>query len=131
MERELSESPPTVLIVDDTPSDRAYVGLVLRRAGYAVVEAGSGPEAFQYLSANEPPNLILLDLAMPGMDGFHFRAEQQQRAALRQIPVVMLTGMVDEDLQLESGGAVGVLAKPVAPDRLLEVVRQHCGDPAS
>ena len=124
----MSASSPTVLVVDDSPSDRSFMELVLRRAGYTVATAANGQEAFAYLTENPPPALILLDIAMPGVDGFHFRAEQQQRAALRQIPVVMLTGLIEQDLQLQSGGAVGVLAKPVSAAKLVEVVRKHCGD---
>jgi CheY-like chemotaxis protein len=117
-----------VLLVEDNPADRCAFSLLLERRGYEVVTAGDGREALDYLRRNPPPCVILLDVKMPRMDGYHFRAVQQQDSALAAIPVVMMTGLVDRDSQIDRIAAV--LAKPVTEERLLDAVRPFCEAPA-
>src|SRR5262245_6942739 len=83
----------TVLVVEDDAPTREVVGLILSSQGYATREAKNGQEALDRLRQGPPPGLILLDLAMPVMDGFEFRRRQLGDAALASVPVVVLSGL--------------------------------------
>ncbi|MCK6452116.1 MAG: response regulator [Alphaproteobacteria bacterium] len=83
--------PGTVLVVDDDPTARDMARKVLERMELDVAEAGNGTEALAWLERNPPPAIILLDLMMPGMDGFTFLDEMARREAWRDLPVVVVT----------------------------------------
>ena len=110
-----------ILIVDDDRELRELVGFVLRRAGYPVVEAGDGPEAVRQ-HAVERPDLVILDVNLPGFDGFEvcrrIRAESET-------PVMMLSVRGEEADQVRGLdlGADDYLAKPFSPSTLLARVR--------
>ena len=80
----------TVLLVEDDAALRDLLGRMLEREGYAVREAADGQAALERV-AEEAPGLILLDLMMPGMDGFEFMAALRREARWREIPVIVLT----------------------------------------
>lgn len=86
---------PTVLIVDDDPQVRHCIVLLLEEQGYRVAQAANGFEALDYLRSHDRPCLILLDLTMPKMNGWVFRAELQEDPGLSSIPVVVLSGVPD------------------------------------
>jgi signal transduction histidine kinase/DNA-binding response OmpR family regulator len=81
----------TVLVIDDDPDSRGLVRRHLDKLGWSVAEAAEGRAAMAWLARNPPPALILLDLMMPGMDGFAFLDEIGNRAEWRNIPIVILT----------------------------------------
>jgi signal transduction histidine kinase/CheY-like chemotaxis protein len=81
----------TVLAIDDDPESRQLVARHLDKLGWAVAEATDGGNALAWLSCNPPPALILLDLMMPGMDGFAFLDAIAEREEWRKIPIVILT----------------------------------------
>jgi CheY-like chemotaxis protein len=81
----------TVLVVDDDPDSRGLVRRHLDKLGWSVAEAAEGGDALAWLARNPPPALILLDLMMPGMDGFAFLDEIGNYAEWRDIPIVILT----------------------------------------
>ena len=117
----------TVLIVDDSSTMRKIVNRSLRQAGLefdTVLEAGDGQEAMNIL-ANEKPDIILSDINMPNMDGIEFLKNKANDAAIKDIPVVMVTteggsqDMVDQSLSL---GASGCVKKPFTPDQVNEVL---------
>jgi CheY-like chemotaxis protein len=112
-----------ILVVDDDPDIRLTLSEVLENAGYCVASAANGEEALQFLRSSGVPCLILLDLMMPRMDGYQFRAEQRKDPALATIPVVILTAGASQPDELE---AVAVFRKPFNVDRLVAVVGQHC-----
>ena len=114
----------TVLIVDDDHDLRDVLSEVLRDEGYGTASVSGGAEALAWLKGSLRPCIILLDLMMPGMDGWRFCAEQARDPAIRDIPVVVLSA--DAGLEQKAGPlrAAGLLRKPVALDRLLDVVRQ-------
>jgi len=120
--------PPerVVLIVEDRPDTRRSLGKLLRAYGFPSAEAADGQEALDYLRSHPPPGLILLDLAMPVMDGWEFRRRQRQDPDLAAIPVVVCSAY-----SVEGAGALEGVArvhrKPVEPDELLETVRLYCG----
>ena len=100
-----------ILVVDDDPDARARLRTVLTRNGWTVSEAGNGQEALDVV-AMAPPQLILLDLTMPVMDGFTFLRELRARPGCADIPVVVLTARdLDADERRQLGGASRVLSK--------------------
>lgn len=118
--------PPTILIVDDHADLRESLAEILQFEGYSAALAGNGKEAIDYLSRNEPPNLILLDLKMPVMDGWEFRACQQQKPAWAGIPVAVLSGADATEQRAAGLDAVGYFVKPVNLRNLLEFVSRYC-----
>jgi CheY-like chemotaxis protein len=122
--------PPTghVLVVDDDPDIRETLGLVLGQHGYSVATAADGAEALEQLRAQpRRPCLILLDLMMPGMDGFELCELIDTTDDLSTIPVVVLTGAGPQVSRRVSALRLEVLPKPVELRVLLETVRRFCG----
>jgi CheY-like chemotaxis protein len=117
----------TVLVVEDDEAIRDTLADILQYEGYTVVTACDGREAMFRLRGGPPPALILLDLMMPRMNGWEFRAEQLQAAEIASIPVVILSGAHDGLRQATLLNATGFLPKPVEVLLLLELVRRHCG----
>ena len=121
--------PRTVLVVDDDPDCREVVAEFLGLRGYHVDLAANGQEALSRLRDpnNLRPNLILLDLMMPILDGWGFRNEQIHDPSLAQIPVVMITG-AGEDISNEYGSLQtdDFMKKPVDYDRLSVIVDRYC-----
>jgi len=116
---------PHILIVDDNPTNIELIGSILG-AQYDISFACSGQEALD-LAARQAPDLILLDVVMPGMDGFTVCRELKARPATRDIPVIFLTGLesaMDEEYGL-SLGAEDFVHKPVSPPVMLARVRNH------
>ncbi len=114
-----------ILLIDDDSDIREVVGEALEFAGYEVATAREGREGLA-LCRSFRPTLILLDLMMPGMSGWEFRAAQQEDAALAKIPVVVVTALgQDPDIRVSA-----VLAKPFRLDDLLAHVRRFSGEPA-
>lgn len=118
-------SPPAVLIVDDDRDIRGTLGQVLEEEGYATSAASDGRDALRLLRAGLRPCVIFLDLSMPGMDGWDFRANQMMDAELRTIPVVVITaaGFRAETIQSQLAG-VGFIRKPLLLDEVLTAVTQ-------
>ena len=114
-------SQPEIFVVDDDRGIRETLGDVLRDEGYRVRLARDGDEALALLRASESPQLILLDLSMPGMSGLEFRRAQLEDVRLAEIPVVVLSA--DERNPLPD--VAGWLRKPVELDALLSAVRDY------
>lgn len=115
----------TILTVDDSATVRQMVGLVLRGAGYEVVEAVDGVDALSKLTGQEL-NLILTDLNMPNMDGLEFTRRVRALAGYKFVPVVLLTTESQPEKKQEgkAAGATGWIVKPFNPDQLLAVVKK-------
>lgn len=110
-----------ILIIDDEDEIREIVALSLRAAaGWTVETAGSGAEGL-LLAAAHRPDAILLDVSMPGMDGLATLRQVQADAALRDVPVIFLTGRAMNGRFAELGAAA-VLAKPFDPRTLAQQV---------
>jgi excisionase family DNA binding protein len=116
---------PLVLIVDDDPRVREYVRVNLEMEGYGVREAGSAEEGLGVLE-EVSPDLILLDVMMPEVDGWEMLRRVQERHGVGAIPVVMFSGKVDEQNAAEATarGAQGFLGKPFDPQQLIEHAKQ-------
>lgn len=117
------------MLLEDEDSFREMLKVFLQRAGYRVVGFASAVDALTALQRGTPVSLILLDLMMPGITGFQFRTEQRADAALRDIPVVVLTGGQHPSDYHANLHAVAYLEKPVDLDQVLTIVREHCGPP--
>jgi excisionase family DNA binding protein len=123
-----AQSGPLVLIVDDDERVREYVRVNLELEGYAVREAGSAADGLAALE-EEPPDLILLDVMMPEMDGWEMLRRVRERHGVEAIPVIMFSGKVDEGSASEatSRGARGFIGKPFDPQQLIESTKQLLG----
>ena len=121
----MSEEQPSILVIDDTPGNLSLLNQLLREH-YRVKLANSGPRGLE-LAAMAPPDLILLDIMMPDMDGYQVFQRLQSDPATRRIPVIFLTAKVgaeDEERGLAMG-AVDFIHKPIAPSVVLARVRTH------
>ncbi|MBD0330887.1 MAG: response regulator [Thermoleophilia bacterium] len=116
---------PVVLIVDDDPGLRAFVRSQLELEGYAVREAGNADEGLAALE-QAPPDLILLDVMMPQVDGWEMLRRVHERHGVGAIPVLMFSGKIDASSAHEasSRGAQGFLGKPFDPQQLIESAKQ-------
>ena len=116
---------PTILIVDDDERLREYVRANLELEGCVVREAASAEEGLEALE-EEPPDLVLLDVMMPRVDGWEMLRRVQERHGVGTIPVLMFSGKVDERAVAEARarGATGFVGKPFDPQQLIESARQ-------
>src|SRR6476620_3873767 len=119
------QSGPSVLLVDDDKRMRELVRIELEREGYDVQEAASADEGLAAIESNKP-ELILLDVMMPHVDGWEMLRRIQERHGAGAIPVLMFSGKVDGASlqQATSRGAQGFLGKPVDPQHLIETAKQ-------
>lgn len=117
-----------ILLVDDQPANLRVVTALLTRHGYSVLTAADGASALT-LCELHTPDLMLLDMMMPGMDGFELLAQLKQRPAFLRMPVVFLTAAQDRDMLLRAfdAGAVDYVTKPFMPEELLARVNTHIG----
>jgi two-component system chemotaxis response regulator CheY len=121
----MSADSPRVLVVDDDADTREAVGEVLRDDGYLVSQAPNGDVALCDLrAASELPDVILLDLMMPVMDGVAFRAEQLADPALADIPVAVFSAHARAEEAARALNADAYLEKPLELDELLLTVRR-------
>jgi CheY-like chemotaxis protein len=120
-----------VLIVDDDPIVRRTFAEMLRSAGFTTLDTHSGSEGLELLRAQAGINLVLLDLSMPGMDGFAFRAEQMSDPAIAGVPAVVISGSPISAQDRTRLKAARYLAKPVARGELISTVRECLGECAS
>jgi DNA-binding response OmpR family regulator len=110
---------PVVLVADDDPDILALVTFRLERAGYDVVAAQDGEEALR-LAVEHAPDLAILDVMMPKLDGYEVTARLRQRDATRRMPVILLTARVQE-ADIARGfeaGADDYVKKPFSPQEL-------------
>ena len=126
------ERKPRVLVVDDANLVRLYYRKILESAGYAVEEALNGLEALEHV-LEEPPDLAIVDVNMPQMDGFTFLAElREQPLPAGGIPTIVISteSGTQDRLAARKAGANFYLVKPVAEDVLTQYVAMLCGIPA-
>jgi excisionase family DNA binding protein len=119
------QTGPVVLIVDDDERLREYVRANLELEGYNVREAESAEQGLSVLD-EESPDLILLDVMMPEVDGWEMLRRVQERHGVGTIPVLMFSGKVDERSAGEAAerGASGFIGKPFDPQQLIEQAKQ-------
>jgi CheY-like chemotaxis protein len=119
--RTRSPNPPTLLVVDDDPEVRMLLCELFAQNGFRVNAAEDGAAAIRFLESNEPPSVILLDLAMPGVTGTGVLAYLGSTPSMLNIPVAIVTGVPD----LAPHG-YRVFKKPLRLAPLLAFVRTAC-----
>ena len=114
---------PVVLVVDDDPQIRGLVRASLEHEGYSVVEAGGADEALAVMEET-PPQLVLLDVVMPGVDGWQMLQRLQERHG--SVPVVMFSGQAEAgaEAQATERGASGFVGKPFDPKQLIDRAKE-------
>ena len=113
-----------VLLVEDDADLREMMAQLLSLEGFQTVSVSNGREALEYLQSGGSPDVILLDLMMPVMDGWEFRRQQRSDPELARVPVIVLSAL-DQPRVAEVEPAA-FLKKPLDFDRLLELVRHYC-----
>ncbi|MDX1624702.1 MAG: GAF domain-containing protein, partial [Gemmatimonadota bacterium] len=126
---EPAEPVGTVLVIDDEANARNLMARYLTKEGYRVKEAASGPAGLEIARAS-PPDVITLDVLMPGMDGWEVLGELKEDPRLQSIPVVMAT-ITDERKLGFALGASEYLTKPIDRGRLSAILQRHSGDGSS
>jgi len=116
---------PSVMIVEDDRDTREMLGRFLELEGFEVRTAANGQLALNSLQEQGGPNVILLDLMMPVMNGWQFREEQSRHPRFSRIPVVVLTAAGPRE-DIPAISADGWLSKPVDFDRLLATIGPLC-----
>lgn len=127
----MTDSPKTILLVEDDPLLRQAFRLLLEDAGYVVAEAGTAAEALESVAAR-PPQLVLLDLGLPDRPGLEVARTLSGAPATARIPIVALTGRVGaaEQRACMEAGCRQYIPKPVEPRELLRRLPDLFGDVA-
>jgi len=113
-----------VLIVEDDAELRDMMSHLLELEGFHASTVSNGAEALRYLHGGDTPDVILLDLMMPIMDGWEFRRRQASNPAIANVPVIVLSTL--DQARAANVSAEAFLKKPLDFDRLLQLVRQYC-----
>ena len=123
-----SEPPhATVLVVDDVAATRDGLATLLRLRGYQAHEAGNAVEGLRVLREERGIQVVVLDVMLPGANGFWFREQQLQDPAIADIPVILFTAAPDVDVNTTPFPVQAVVKKPVAVDALFELLARYCG----
>lgn len=122
----IATEKPTILVVDDTPENLALMGQILD-SQYTVKVANRGEKALKILETGIPPDLILLDVMMPGMDGYAVCRQLKNKPELRDIPVIFLTARnsIEDETHGLALGAVDYITKPISPPIVLARIKTH------
>ncbi|MFX0172860.1 MAG: response regulator [Candidatus Hodarchaeota archaeon] len=124
----MTTKKPVILIVDDEPDSLLYLRTVLEKEGYIIYEASTGEEALQM--TRQKPDLILMDIRMPQMDGFQVCEQLKQDIDYHHIPIILFSALLTEQ-QIEQGSikarADAFLKKPFELQALTEVIRRKLG----
>ncbi len=117
---------PTVLVVDDSPTVRKIVQMTLQRENIRVITAGDGLSALTSV-ADEMPAVILLDIQLPRMDGYHICQIIRKNLQFRQIPIIMLSGKdgLFDKMRGRLAGSTEYLTKPFDSVELVQTVKKH------
>ncbi len=120
--------PRTILVVNDSPTIRKLVTMTVERHGFATRTAADGYEAIDVIRDWGVPDLILLDIAMPGLDGYQLCKLLRQNADTTNIPIIMLSGKDGffSKVRGRMAGSTEYITKPFEPDGLLRVVERYC-----
>ena len=123
-------NPARILVVDDNPVNLKLAASVLEFAGYQILEAGDASQALDIIRQT-PPDLILLDIGLPGMDGLTLTGQLKADPATRHIRIVALTAyaMKGDDEKAKAAGCDGYITKPIDTRKLAGQVAEALGHP--
>lgn len=118
-----TESKFLILVVDDSADNLAVISLFLQQQGYRVVTANNGEDAVN-VAAQTLPNVILMDINLPGLDGLGATRKIRETEALREVPVIAITAFGTEGFQRAAYdvGVAGYLTKPIDLDRMHQLI---------
>jgi len=121
-----------ILIVEDQEDNRTILRDVLSTVGYELIEALNGEDGVK-LAQNERPDLILMDIQLPRMDGYEATQQIKSIAELKTIPIIAVTSyaLSGDEAKARAAGCDGYIAKPFSPRELLAKVRKYLSDEAS
>jgi CheY-like chemotaxis protein len=125
--------PQVVLVVEDDPEGREMYARLLSNAGFSVREAHNGHQALAK-ALEEPPDIVVTDLALPGIDGFELCRQLRQHGSTARVPIIAVTGRFfrqNDRERAERDGCSAVLLKPCPPELLIAEVRQAIAASAS
>jgi CheY-like chemotaxis protein len=117
---------PIILAVEDDDGARTALARLLSSMGYTVVEASNGQEALTRLAAGPRPDVILLDLLMPVMDGWEFMKRQRRDWRLSTIPTIVVSGVASYDPRCLEMPVVRILPKPYTGGQLIAAIAAEC-----
>ena len=117
-----------VLLVDDNDDTREGLAAILRGTGFTVASAWSAEDALRQFREGFRPCIALLDLRMPGMDGWALwqRMQEEPDPAIARVPVVIVSGDIEQHERALAAGVREFLQKPVTPEQLVAVVERYC-----
>jgi len=119
-----------ILLVEDSDTTRlTHRVMITRRTDYEIIAVANGADALK-LAVTHKPDLVLMDVMMPGMDGLEVCRRMRKEPATSRIPIVLLTFRVGEESVSEgfASGCTAYLKKPVEVDQLVNTLREHLGD---
>lgn len=111
-----------ILLIEDEPDMREDLAFLLTDEGYRVRTAAHGAEALALLEGGARPDVILLDLMMPVMDGWETRARLRTTPALSRIPIVILSGVANDEKEIAALAVAAYVTKPIDVLRLCEII---------
>ena len=114
-----------ILVVEDDTSIRELLVELLESEGYVVASAVNGLEGLKYLQSQGSPDLILIDLMMPVMDGYSFRSEQLKNDLWSKIPTVVMSAEANAKEKMKNFQITAFLSKPVELDTILKTVAKY------
>ena len=122
----MTEQKQRVLVIDDQPQNITVLNEILK-SEYAISASTNGAKALSIAKSDNPPDLILLDVMMPGMDGFEVCKRLKADKKTKDIPVIFVTakGEIDDKIDAYEHGATDYITKPVDPSLTLAVVKKH------
>ena len=124
----VTASRKLLLVIEDNSIDREWFNLVLRRAGYEVAVAGHGEQALDYLLAGMAPDLILLDMLLPVLDGWHLLELLKKEERLQGITILVTSAASTITREWAAAhGCAGILRKPIDEESLLSETRRCLG----
>jgi two-component system cell cycle response regulator DivK len=119
-----------ILVVEDQEDNRRIIRDLLMSAGYELIEAQDGAEGVR-LAESERPDLILMDIQLPVLDGHEATRQIKQNPELRHIPIIVVTSyaLSGDDQKAMAAGSDGYMAKPFSPRQLLATIRKFLPEP--
>jgi two-component system, cell cycle response regulator DivK len=117
-----------ILVVEDHEENRRILGLLLTKAGFELIEAETGEDGVR-LAETERPDLILMDIQLPGLDGYEATRRIKGNPALRPIPLIVVTSyaLSGDDAKAFEAGCDAYVTKPFVPRQLLAKIREYLG----
>jgi len=120
-----AERGKTLLIIEDNQIEREGLSALLQQAGYGIISAADGKQALDRLQGRPAPDAMLLDMMMPGVDGWQILRLLRRSRELKCVPVIVITGLdIASPEWAKSLGAVSLFRKPIDVPVLLEEIRQ-------